>query len=58
MLKPAVIEEKRFIHSPKVGQATHYGQNFDVYRKASSLWSFLASLKGMSSTADFIHIFS
>ena len=40
------------------GQTTHYGQNFDVNRKASSLWSFVASLKRISSTSDFIHIFS
>ena len=27
------------------GQTTHWGQNFDVNRKASSLWSFVAGLK-------------
>ena len=33
-------------------------QIFYVNRKASSLWSFLASLKRISSTSDFLHIFS
>ena len=27
------------------GQATHWGQYFEVNRQASSLWSFVASLK-------------
>ena len=37
-------------------QTTHWGQHFDVSRKASSLWlwSFVASLKKISSTSDFI----
>ena len=39
------------------GQTTHYGQNFDVNRKASSLWSFVASSKRISSIFDLIHIF-
>ena len=58
MLKSAVIEEKKFKHSLGKGQTTHKGPSFDVNRKASSLWSFVASLKRISSTSDFIHIFS
>ena len=34
------------------GQTTHYSQNFYVNRKASSLWSFVASFKNISSEAD------
>ena len=40
------------------GQTTHYGQNFDVNRKASSLWSFVASSKRISLIFDLIHIFN
>ena len=49
MLRSAVIEENKFKHSPRVGA---------VNRKASSLWSFVVSLKRISSTSDFKHIFS
>ena len=58
MLKSAVIEKKKFKHSPRVGAVNPLGQKFYVNRKASSLWSFVASLKRISSTSDFIHIFS
>ena len=58
MLKSVVIEENKFKHSPWAGADNPSGQNFDVNRKASSLWSFVASLKRISSTSDFIHIFS
>ena len=37
MLKSVVTEGKKFKHS--------LNQNFDVNRKTSSLWSFVASLK-------------
>ena len=57
MLKSAVIEEKKFKHSPRVGADNPLGLKFYVNRKASSLWSFVASLKRISSTSDFIHIF-
>ena len=40
------------------GQTAHYGQTFDVNRKASSFMSFLASFKNIYSASDFIHIFS
>ena len=36
----------------------YWGKNFYVNRKALSLRSFVASLKRISSTSDFIHIFS
>ena len=41
------------VHSPCRGRQPiqpqwHWGQNFDVNRKASSLWSFVASLKKKS----------
>ena len=58
MLKSAVIEEKKFKHSPRVGGDSSLGQKFDVNRKASSPLSFVASLKRISSPSDFIHIFS
>ena len=57
MLKSAVIEEKKLKHSPWAGVDNPLGQNFYLNRKASSLWSFVASLKGISSTSDFIYIF-
>ena len=38
------------------GQTTHKGQIFYINRKASSLWSFGASLRSISSTSNFIHI--
>ena len=47
-----------YMYIVTAGQTTHWGQKFDVNRKASSLWSFVASLKKISSTSDFIHIFS
>ena len=58
MLKSAVIEEKKFKHSPWAGADNPFGPNFNVNRKVSSLWSFVASLKRISSTFDLIHIFS
>ena len=59
MLKSAVIEENKFKHSPWAGADNPLGPKiFYVNRKASSLWSFVASLKRISSNSDFIHIFS
>ena len=59
MVKSAVIEEKKFKHRPLAGTDSPLGPIFFyVNRKASSLWSFVASLKIISSTSDFIHIFS
>ena len=59
MLKSAVIEENKLKHSPKVGgRQPIRAKLFYVNRKASSLRSFVASLKRISSTSDFIHIFS
>ena len=43
ILKSAVIEEK-FKHSPWAGADNPLGPNFYVSRKASSIWSFVASL--------------
>ena len=57
MLKPVVNEEKKFKHSPWAAADNPLGPNFDVNRKASSLWSFVASLKRISSTSDFIPSF-
>ena len=57
MLKSVVIEEKKFKHSPWAG-ADNPLRPKDVNRKASSLRSFVASLKRISSTSDFIDIFS
>ena len=59
IFKSAVIEEKKFKHSLRVGGRRPISANFFyVNRKASSLWSFVASLKRITSTSDFIHIFS
>ena len=55
MLKPAVIEEKKPLGR---GRQPIRAKIFNVNRKASSLWSFVASLKRISSTSDFIHIIS
>ena len=53
MLKSGVIEEKKFKHSPRVR-----ADNPLRPKSTSSLWSFVVSLKRISSTSDFIHIFS
>ena len=58
MLKLVVIEEKKFKRSPWAGADNPLVPKFDVNRKASSPWSFVASLKRISLTSDFIHIFS
>ena len=58
MLKSAVIEEKKFKHSRRVGADNLLGPNVLCQQVASSLWSFVASLKRISSTTDSIHIFS
>ena len=43
--------------APGQGQTAHRGQNFDVNRKALSLYPFVASLKKMSLKSDFIQFF-
>ena len=43
--------------APKQGQTAPGGQNFDVNRKASSLYPFVASFKEISLTSDFIQLF-
>ena len=43
--------------APWQGQTTPGRQNFDVNRKAISFYPFVASLKNISLTSDFIHIF-
>ena len=40
------------------GQTAPMGQNFDVNRKALSLYPFIESFKEISLTSDFIHFFS
>ena len=54
MLKSAVIEEKKFKHNPRVGADNPLGPTFLCQQERS----FVASLKRISSTSDFIHIFS
>ena len=39
------------------GQTALRGQNFDVNRKALSLYPFVASFKEISFKSDFIHFF-
>ena len=41
--------------APGQGQTAHRGQNFDVNRKALSLYPFVASFKEISLKSDFIH---
>ena len=43
--------------APGQGQTTLGGQNFDVNRNVLSLHAFVASLKKISVTSDFIHFF-
>ena len=42
---------------PGQGQTDHRGQNFDVNRKALSLYPFVASFKKHSLKSDFIQFF-
>ena len=43
--------------APGQGQTALRGQNFDVNRKALSLYLFVASFKEISLNSDFIHFF-
>ena len=43
--------------APGQGQTAPRGQNFDVNRKALSLYPFVASFKNMSLKSYFIHFF-
>ena len=43
--------------APGQGQKAPRGQNFDVTRKALSLYPFVASFKEISLKSDFIHFF-
>ena len=43
--------------APGQGQTAPRGQNFDVNRKALSLYPFVASFKEISLKCDFIHFF-
>ena len=56
MLKSTVTEEKKLKYSPWAGADNPLGPIFYVNRKASSLWSFVASLKRISSTSN-THLF-
>ena len=58
MLKSAVIEEKKFKHSPRVGADNTLGPTFLSTGRPYHYGHFVASLKQISSTSDFIHIFS
>ena len=44
--------------APGQGQTDPRGQNFDVNRKALSLYPFVASFKEISLKSDFIQFFS
>ena len=44
--------------APGQGQTALRGQNFDVNRKALSLYTFVTSLKEISLKSDFIQFFS
>ena len=46
------------VYSPGAGVDNHWGQNFDVNRKALSLCPFSVSFKNISLNSDFIHFFS
>ena len=43
--------------APGQGQTGPWGQNFNVNRKALSLWPFVVSFKKITYNSDFIHIF-
>ena len=43
--------------APGEGQTAPRGQNFDVNRKALSLYQFVASLKQISFKSDFMQFF-
>ena len=43
--------------APGQGQTAPRGQNFDVNRKALSLYPFVASFEEISLKSDFIHLF-
>ena len=43
--------------APGQGQTAPRGHNFDVYRKALSLYPFVASFKEISLMSDFMHFF-
>ena len=43
--------------APGQGQKAPRGQNFDINRKALSLYPFVASFKEISLKSDFIHFF-
>ena len=43
------------VYSPEAGPDSPRGQNFDVNRKAISLYSFVANFKEITLMSDFIH---
>ena len=45
------------VYSPRAGTDSQRGQNFDVNRKALSLYPFVASFKQISFKSDFIQFF-
>ena len=53
ILKSAVIEEKKFKHSPRVG-ADPLGPKYLCQQEASSLWSFVASLMKLGSKYELL----
>ena len=46
------------VYSLGQGQTNPWGQNFNVNRKALSVWSFVASFEKIPLNSDFIHIFN
>ena len=58
MLKSAVIEEKKFEHSPRAGTDNPLGPNVLSQQEVLITMVICCKLKRISSTSDFIHIFS
>ena len=53
-----VLYDLIHVYSPGAGADSHQGQNFEVNRKALSLYPFVASVIEISLNADFIQFFS
>ena len=58
MLKSAVIEEKKFKHSPRVRADNPFGPKFWYQQEGLITRVICCELKRISSISDFIHIFS
>ena len=58
ILKSAVTEEKKFKHSPWAGADNPLGPNFLCQQEGLIAMVICYKFKRISSTSDFIHIFS